>query len=175
MQTQIETARLVLRELLPTDDTGMFELDSNAEVHTFLGNNPINSIEQAQQAIAFIQQQYRENGMGRLAVIEKSTDQFAGWAGLKLVKERINGHSNFYDLGYRLIPKYWGKGYATEAAKAVLQYGFNQLHLTEIYGMADVNNTASRKVLEKAGLHYVETFDLDDVPHAWFKAIKPGL
>src|ERR1035437_6707591 len=133
MKIFTETERLILREILPSDDKGMFELDSDKEVHKFLGNKPVQNIEQSRQVIEFIGQQYLTNGIGRWAIIEKSTNNFLGWTGLKLVKEEINNHTDYYDLGYRLIKKYWGKGFATESAKASLDYGFNILQLTDIY------------------------------------------
>lgn len=172
MQIFIETERLLLRELLPSDDNGMFELDSDPDVQRYLGNKPIKTLEEARQTIAFIRQQYLENGIGRWAVVEKETNDFVGWAGLKLVRERINNHIIFHDLGYRLIRRYWGCGYATESAKASLDYGFEQLKLKEIYGMAEVNNAASRRVLEKVGLKLIESFDLEGVPHNWFRISK---
>jgi [ribosomal protein S5]-alanine N-acetyltransferase len=169
----VETERLLLRELLPSDDTGIFELDSDAEVQRYLGNKPIKEIWEARQMIAFIRGQYKENGIGRWAVVEKESNNFVGWAGLKLVKDQTNNHINFHDLGYRLLRKYWGKGYATEAASASLNYGFEHLGLKQVYGMCDVGNVASRKVLEKVGLKFIETFDLHGVPHYWFKISKP--
>ncbi len=172
MQIFVETDRLILRELLPSDDKGMFELDSDKEVHQFLGNKPIENIEESRKIIEFVRQQYITNGIGRWAMIEKSTNNFMGWTGLKLVKETLNNHTNYYDLGYRLIKKYWGKGFATESAKASLEYGFTILQLTEIYGSADQNNLASRKVLEKAGLRYIETYDYDGRPTDWFKITR---
>src|SRR5688572_20999829 len=99
MQIFIETPRLILRELLPEDDQAMFELDSNKEVHTYLGNQPLTNIDQSREIIAFIRKQYVDNGIGRWAVIEKSTGEFAGWSGLKLMKELTNDHVNYYDLG----------------------------------------------------------------------------
>jgi RimJ/RimL family protein N-acetyltransferase len=148
---------------------GMFELDSDPVVHRYLGNQPVQDIEQSREAIRFIRQQYLDNGIGRWAVIEKSTGYFLGWAGLKLVKEPANNHTGFYDVGYRLIKKYWGKGFATEAAKAVVDYGFEVLQLPVIYGMADINNAASAHVLQKTGLQLIEAFDLNGTPHHWFK------
>ena len=85
MKTSIETERLLLRELLPTDDAGMFELDSNPEVHIYLGNKPVKSIEESREAIANIRQQYLENGIGRWAVILKETGEFIGWFGTDTV------------------------------------------------------------------------------------------
>ncbi len=169
---KLQTPRLILRELLPSDDIGLFELDSNPEVHTYVGKNPITTIEQAREVIAFIRQQYIDNGIGRLAVIHKETNAFMGWAGLKLYKTEANAHSNFYELGYRFIQKYWGKGYATEAAKAIIDYGFNEMGLTEIFAMTDIDNKASRHVLEKCGFTYIEDFDLEGQNCAWFKICK---
>ncbi|GAB3198486.1 RimJ/RimL family protein N-acetyltransferase [Pontibacter aydingkolensis] len=172
MQIFVETERLILRELLPSDESGIFELDSDSDVQRYLGNKPIKRVEDARKSIEFIRQQYLDNGIGRWAVIEKETNCFVGWAGLKFVREATNNHINYHDLGYRLIKKYWGKGYATESAKASLDYGFEKLKLKEIYSMADVNNIASRKVLEKVGLKLLNSFDLNGVAHNWFRISK---
>ncbi len=168
----LQTNRLILREIIPEDETAFFELDSDPEVHKYLGNNPVTSIEQIRAAIQFIRQQYVDNGIWRWAVIEKSTNNFIGWAGLKLITEQINNHINYYDLGYRFIKKYWGLGYATEAAKASLEYGFDQLNLNEMYAMADVENSASNNVLKKIGFSFIETFDYERIKHNWYKIKK---
>jgi ribosomal-protein-alanine N-acetyltransferase len=167
-----ETERLVLREVLPTDAVGMFELDSNPLVHTYVGAKPVQTIEQSQEVIRNLRTQYAENGVARWAVIEKENNCFIGWAGLKYYRKEINGFNNFYDLGYRLIPKYWGKGYATEAGIASLNYGFEKLQLEEIYAMADSANTASVKVLQKCGMQYTGSFDFDGARHDWFEIKK---
>jgi len=175
MKIFAETERLLLREFLPTDAHGMFELDSDPEVHRYLGNKPVQSIEQSQEMIAFIRQQYLDNGIGRWAVIEKATSEFIGWAGLKLVREPINYHVDFYDVGYRFIRHYWGQGYATEAAQASVEYGFQVLHLPMLYAIADMRNLASRAVLAKVGLHHAGIFNYDSVPTAWLEAQRPAL
>jgi [ribosomal protein S5]-alanine N-acetyltransferase len=168
MEPFAETERLLLREILPEDEAALFELDSDPEVHRYVGKRPVETLEQIKMVIAFIRQQYSDNGIGRWAVVEKSSGQFIGWAGLKLFTDEVNGIKDFYELGYRFMKKHWGKGYATEAAKAILAYGFEELELTAIYGMTDPENTASKKVLEKAGLKYVETFDFAGEPTDWF-------
>jgi len=174
MKTLIETERLLFRELLPADDAGMFELDSNPEVHIYLGNNPVKSIEEVQEAIVNIRQQYLENGIGRWAVILKETGEFIGWSGLKLEKN-VNGHETFYDLGYRFIQKHWGKGYGYESAKAFVDFGFNEMKLPVINAYADFNNLGSRKILEKVGMHFVNTFEEDGVQEAWYEIKNPNL
>ena len=140
MKFYLETKRLILREIQKTDIDGFFKLDSNKKVHQYLGNNPIKTIKQAEENIEFIHQQYKELGIGRFACIEKSTGKFIGWSGLLLntgEKEKLNNHQNFIDIGYRLIPEFWGKGYASESAFACLDFGFKKMNYDVIYGAAD--------------------------------------
>jgi len=172
MKIFAETDRLILREILLSDKNGMYELDTDPLVHKYLGNQPVVSMEQTEEAIEFIRKQYLDNGTGRLAVIKKDTNEFIGWAGLKLVRGSYNNHTNYYEVGYRFIQRHWGKGYATEAARASLDYGFVELRLNEIYAIADAGNTASRVVLEKIGLRYIEKFDLDGDIHDWFEITR---
>lgn len=172
MQILIETDRLIIRAFTPEDAEGIFELDSDPEVHRYLGNNPIKTMEQATGAIQFIRQQYQDNGIARWAVIEKETHKFMGWTGLKLMKETVNNHNNYYDLGYRFIKKYWGKGYATETAIASLAYGFNELKLPQVFAMADVQNAGSNAVLKKVGLQFIEVFHEGNVPHNWYRITR---
>ncbi|MES2560181.1 MAG: GNAT family N-acetyltransferase [Bacteroidota bacterium] len=169
---KIETERLILREFLPTDDEAMFEMDSNPEVHKYLGNNPVTDIEQVQGYIASIRQQYIDYGIGRWAVVEKESGKVIGWAGLKFITEVENNRTRFHDVGYRLNQKYWGKGYATESAKAAIKFGFEKLQLTEIIGSANVANIQSRKALEKCGLTFVEKFYWKDIQCDWLKITK---
>ena len=173
MEIFVETERLILREIIPEDRNGLFAIDSDPDVNIYLGRNPVENIEQSDDLIKFIRKQYIDNGIGRWAMIEKNTNNFIGWTGLKLVRELTNNHIDYYDLGYRLNKNYWGKGFATEAAKASLQYGFNTLDLNEIYAIADSQNVASRNVIEKVGLKYIETFTNGDTDHDWFEIQKP--
>jgi [ribosomal protein S5]-alanine N-acetyltransferase len=169
MKIFAETERFILREILPEDDQRLYELDSDSEVHRYLGNKPVKGMEQVRELIQLIRQQYVDNGIGRWAIIDKSTGVFVGWSGLKLMKERTNNHIDYYDLGYRIIRKYWGKGIATETALASIKYAFNVLGITEIYAMADCQNTGSNNVLRKVGLLFIENFDYNGVKHNWYK------
>jgi RimJ/RimL family protein N-acetyltransferase len=169
MKIFIETERLILRAFVLEDVDGLFELDSDPEVQRYLGNKPITEKEQALKTIKYVQQQYVENGIGRWALIEKSTNSFIGWSGLKLVKEPVNQHVNFYDIGYRLLQKYWGQGFASESAFASLAYGFNELNLNEIYAAANVENIGSNTILRKIGMQFVETFYYEAALQNWYK------
>lgn len=172
MKIHAETPRFILREIELTDVDGMFELDSNAEVHKYLGNKTVSSKEEMLNVIAFIRQQYVDYGIGRWAIIDKETNAFVGWSGIKFITETINKHQNYYDLGYRLIPKYWGKGIATETAVASMEYAFNQLNCKEVFAIADVDNLGSNKILQKVGLQFVETFVENGIVHNWYKLSK---
>ncbi|KAA5532545.1 GNAT family N-acetyltransferase [Taibaiella lutea] len=165
----VETERLIMREMLPTDDAGMFQLDSDPDVHLYIGRKPVQYIEQSREVIEIVRKQYEINGIGRWAVIEKETGAFIGWSGLKLITEPINGRKNHLDLGYRFIKQYWGKGYAKETAIASAAYAWDVLNAKELCGIVHIHNIASRKTLQSVGLRYVENFDYDGSPYEWYE------
>lgn len=165
-QIFIETPRLILREVIESDAPGFFDLDSDPEVHKYLGNQHIQTIQECEEVIQYIRKQYQENGIGRWAIIDKATQDFIGWSGLKY--ETGVREMPYYDLGYRLRRKYWGKGIATETALESLKYGFTKLNYPEISAAAHVENIGSNKVLQKVGLSFVETFKFDAEEHNWY-------
>lgn len=168
-RSPIETDRLILREIQITDVDAMFELDSDPEVHKYIGNEPVTSKEQIKEVISFIQGQYHDKGIGRWAVVRKADNRFIGWVGLKLEDEDFNGHGSHIDLGYRLTPKYWGHGYATEAAKAWIDYAFQVMKFPIVCALVEKANTASINVLEKVGMKATDAFVLDDKEHLWYE------
>ncbi len=172
MNIKIETERLILREFLYTDEDGLFELDSNPNVHTYLGKNPVQNKEQVRKNIESLHKQYIDNGIGRWAVIDKFTGEFIGWSGLKLIKEPMNNHIDFYEIGYRFIEKYWGKGIATETTFASLNYAFEIIQTEIVYAICDIENKGSKNVLQKSGLTLIETFDYEGVEHNWFRITR---
>jgi RimJ/RimL family protein N-acetyltransferase len=154
----------------------MFELDNDPAVHRYLGGiggpRPA-SLAESEATIRFIQAQYAANGIGRWAVTLRATGEFMGWAGLKLVTDQVNGQRDFYDLGYRFIPRFWGQGYGYEAALAWLKYGFENLKLHRICAYADASNAGSRRILEKIGLQSGNEFVESDTRCVWYEAITP--
>lgn len=145
MNIKLQTARLYLREFTLADAELLFQMHQDPAITRYTGDPlPWDSVAAAKHVLKeAILPQY-EKGIGRWAVHLKQTDEFIGWCGLKDVGHEI-------DLGYRYIQTYWGNGYATEAAKAVLEYG-KALRLPNIVGRASVDNKASLRVLEKIGL-----------------------
>jgi [ribosomal protein S5]-alanine N-acetyltransferase len=169
MDLIIETERLLLRQLLPSDAEAMFELDGNPNVHRYLGNEPVTSIEQVRGYIKAIRNQYITNGIGRFAVVLKETNEVIGWSGLKFITEYENNYINFYDIGYRIQEKHWKKGYALESAIAWLDYGFKVMKIPIMYGSAHVDNIGSNKILQKIGMNQNGQFYWRDLPCNWYE------
>jgi ribosomal-protein-alanine N-acetyltransferase len=154
MKILLETERLYFREFTMDDAEMLFEMHQDHEITRYVGDVvPWDTLELTQKILReFILPQY-ENKIGRWAVYVKENNVFIGWCGLKKVDDE-------YDLGYRFIQKYWGRGYATEAAAAVLTYGV-ELGLEHIMGRAAVANVASVNVLKKIGMTF-EKFYVDE-------------
>ena len=171
----IETTRLILREIISEDVDRIFLLDQNPEVMKYIGVKPVKTLEESEETIRNIRNQYTENGIARWAVIEKESNFLIGWSGLKLLTKPLNGFTNVYELGYRFLPEYWGKGYATEAGKAVVEYGFEKLKLDKIYACTDIENINSTYILkDKLGFSEKGTFidELDNATCLWFELDK---
>ena len=169
MNLILETDRLLLRPLDFSDAEGMFRLDSNANVHKYLGNNPVKSIEESNHYIENVRNQYLQNGTGRFAVILKDTHEFIGWCGIKFITEPENNHVNFYEIGYRLTEKHWGKGYGYESAKAWLDYGFEKMNIKTIYASAHADNVRSNRILRKIGMLQTEQYYYENLLCNWYE------
>ena len=156
MKHILETDRLVLREFSIEDAENFYQLNLNPNVIKYTGDKAFESISLAENfLINYID--YKTNGFGRWAVINKANGEFLGWCGLKYAKEL-----NQTDIGFRFFEKHWNKGFATESAEACINYGFEKLNLKTIVGRAMAENIASIKVLEKLGMKYEREFDFDE-------------
>jgi len=173
MQHPLQSERLYYREFLPEDAPALLEMDSDPEVHRYLFDEVVTDINKINSVITYIRQQYIDAGIGRMATFEKATGDFIGWTGLKL-ERNVHGHETFYDIGYRLMQKHWGKGYATEATVFFLEYAFNQLKAEKVNAYAFEGNGASRRVLEKCGLKNLGVFMHDNVESVWYEIINPA-
>lgn len=165
MKTLIETERLVLREIMLEDKEDMFRLHANIDVQKYTGEAAIKSIEEIEQAIRTRIINYKKHGYGRWATFLKNKMQFVGWAGLAYLPE-----FDEIDLGYRFLPAYWGLGIATEASRAILTYGFDQLHLKKIIAIALKENKASIRVMEKIGMKFEKfaPYELGSEDAIWY-------
>jgi len=159
MKIVLETARLYLREFTLADAQLLVDLNSNPEVVKYL-HEQATTLAVAQHVLEqIILPQYALYNHGRWAVHLKDTNTFIGWCGLKYVKERDE-----IDLGYRFFQNHWGKGYATEAAKATVAYGFDTMKMERIMAMAHIENTASQNVILKCGFQFQKEDIVDYCP-----------
>ncbi len=135
------------------DASSIFQLNSDPEVIRFTGDEAFKSVEEAAQLIRDYDQ-YKKYGYGRWTILSDDPSEYLGWCGLNYNKD-----TKETDIGFRLLRSQWGKGIATEAAAACLDYGFNQLGLDKIIGRAMKENQASVRVLVKTGMRFEKDFD----------------
>lgn len=172
-QPTLETLRLRIREMRIDDVDGMFALDSNPNVHRYLGNTPIKTKAEALSLIKTVRNQYETLGIGRWVMEERETGEFVGWTGFKLNTEPVFGHQNFLDIGYRLREEFWGKGYAYESAVACMDYIFKNTEYTIINAMAMTENHASVTILnEKLGMRELGIFEGHGAPCYFYEITK---
>ena len=169
MNLILKTERLILRELKISDAEAFFAMDSNPNVHKYLWNKPVQKIEGINEIIESVRKQYVDNGIGRFAMISKETNEFIGWAALKYNTEIVNNKVNFYDIGYRLDEKFWGKGYASEATFAWLKYAFETMNIKTMEAAAHSENAASNRILQKIGMQMTEIYLEDGVSWNWYQ------
>ena len=135
-----------MRTWTQADIDVLFEILRDERVVRYIADGKPFSFEKVREFLIWAENYQRENGFCRWKVIEKSSGETIGSCGFA----RPHGTDEI-DLGYLLAQKAWGKGFATEAARAAMLYGFGKLNFREIIGVTDLENTASQKVLEKIG------------------------
>jgi RimJ/RimL family protein N-acetyltransferase len=141
------TARLRLRPVADSDAEALFSMHSSASVLRYWDSSPWREPARAQGFIAACRRM-ADDGTGVRVMIERSLDgAFLGWCGLS----RWNPGHRSAALGYCLPEAAWGHGYATEAARALLEWAFDTLDLNRVQAEVDTRNAASARVLEKLG------------------------
>ena len=162
----LETERTIMRKLTMEDAKEFYTLNTDEEVLKYTGDRPFENI---QASIDFLTNydQYEKYGVGRLAVIDKTTLKFLGWCGLKYSQDK-----NEYDIGFRFYRNYWNKGYATETSKKCLDFGFTERGIEKVVGRAMKENLGSIKVLEKIGMTFKENFNFEGKEGVIYERIK---
>lgn len=144
----IETPRLAFRHFTLSDAPAVLEFNSDPLVTKYTGDaGTMQTLEDAENVITNVWlSDYAKYGYGRFAVVHKEDNKVIGFSGLKFLEEM-----QLPDLGYRLLPQYWGLGLGMEAAKACLEYGFDTLKLPKVIAMAMTENAGSISILTKLG------------------------
>lgn len=149
-----ETARLLIRPWqFPQDLTAAWEIYSDPKVMAFIRPPVLTQTELAKQ-FAERQQHYdqRNNGTGRWALVERATGQPIGTILLAELPDAQGAVTADYEVGWHLRRASWGQGYATEAARWAMQYGFQSLQLSQIYAVTRPDNQRSIRVTQRLGM-----------------------
>ncbi len=154
----LETERCLLREMNLNDADGIYRLNLHADIFRFTTDPPFKSLKEATEFLSKYDT-YTKTGMGRWAVELKSTGEFIGWCGLKFIAEEKE-----VDVGYRLLPEYWGNGYAVETALACCKWGFEIKGLNRIVARVHKENLRSLRVVEKMKMTYEKDLIYDGIP-----------
>ncbi|WP_019506333.1 GNAT family N-acetyltransferase [Pleurocapsa sp. PCC 7319] len=166
MNIFLETSRLILRQLCQDDEDNLVTLDSDSEVMRFInGGIPSSREAIAENFLPYAMGYYdKDENLGFWAIIEKSSNEFIGWIFLrpesdfKLLQQLNLAESDAVELGYRLRKQSWGKGYATELAKALVNRSFTESNINKIVAWALSENKASIRVMEKTGLELKQKY-----------------
>jgi RimJ/RimL family protein N-acetyltransferase len=147
------TDRLLLRQPNADDIGPLAVMNADPEVMRYIGDGSARppDREQAAAGIARAQRQWGEHGFGMCSVIVRQTGQFAGWVTLA-VPGFLPEILPAVEIGWRLRRECWGNGYATEAARLLLKFGFTNCGLDRIVSIRHVDNLRSKRVMDKLGL-----------------------
>jgi RimJ/RimL family protein N-acetyltransferase len=147
----LETARLILRRLEMDDLDALFRLYRDPEIRRYFPEGTLTLEETREELAWFLEGHPDHPELGLWAAIEKRTNQFIGRCGLLpwTIDQRFE-----VEVAYLLDKAVWGQGLGTEAAQAVLTYGFERLHLPRLVCLIDRENRASIRVAEKIGMRF---------------------
>ncbi|MBL8164770.1 MAG: GNAT family N-acetyltransferase [Anaerolineae bacterium] len=144
----LETPRLLLRELLPSDAEAIFRIRGDHQVTQYNTGRPYESVEQASDLLDAISAAYDDKAEVRWGITLKQSDgQVIGMCGYNYW-QRVDQRAS---VGYDLARAAWGQGIMTEALRAVVWFGFERMELHRVEADAEARNTASLRVLEKVG------------------------
>ncbi|HWP55311.1 MAG TPA: GNAT family N-acetyltransferase [Pyrinomonadaceae bacterium] len=158
----IETERLRLRMLRDSDLDDLAALFADPDVMRYVGSGQPIERSEAQKALTSIAAHWNRHGFGRWAVEDKNTREFIGYGGLRSL-------FGTPEVVYHFARQHWGKGLATEVARASLNFGFNVKGFDRIVAIAKPANTASIHVMEKIGMHFerqTSYYDIEVVEYA---------
>lgn len=145
---EISGQRLTLRRLNMKDTNDLFEVCSDPLVSRYVMWTTHRSIVETREFMRSVLRQYRSDRPAPWGIVHRGEQKVIGTIGFSW----LNRDHNTGEVGYSLHRRYWGQGYATEALKMVLEYGFEVLLLNRIEAQFDLRNPASGKVMEKAGM-----------------------
>ncbi len=144
-----ETDRLTIRELEEEDALSLYKIESDSRIIEFIPWNKLRTLNECRRQIKKYMNDYKKYKLNTWAVVVKETNEVIGVTQL-FYSNRIKG----VEIGTKLLPKYWNKGYASELSKAVVYYGLYELGIDEITAATDVNNAGAIKSLINMGMTF---------------------
>jgi RimJ/RimL family protein N-acetyltransferase len=157
MEPFLETERMLLRRFTLDDVDDVYRLDSDPLVRTFVEDGrPVTREEAVATVEHWLTYYERFEIFGFWAAIDRNTSSFIGWFHFR---PQAGSPAGEPELGYRLLSSAWGKGYATEGARALIDKGFESPLVALVVAETMAVHTASRRVMEKSGMRHVRTFD----------------
>jgi len=164
MEVKLETERIILTNFKKEDWSLIKNLDSDPDVVRFISNgvpSDDKEVDRAMRIFLTYNQKYN-NEFGFWKATHKTSNEFMGWFHFRPLKSDPENIEKI-ELGYRLLKKFWGKGYATEGSQALISNGRENKEIKEIWAHAMAKNKSSINVMTKCGL----SFSHDDIYDAW--------
>jgi len=151
----LETPRLILRLPTTADIDPLDEMDADPEVMRYIGDGSVHPRTPTETAgiVPAAQRRWDERGYGLLSVTLRESGEFLGWVNLAS-PEFLPEVLPAVEIGWRFLRRHWGHGYATEAARPLLNFGITNCGLERIVSIRHLDNVASQRVMEKLGLHF---------------------
>ncbi|MFD4931638.1 GNAT family N-acetyltransferase [Peribacillus butanolivorans] len=146
----LETERLIMRKINMKDAEDMYAYASDSEVSRFVTWEPHRSLSDTKDYIQFVLQNYEDNKLAPWGIEYKDNGEFIGT--IDFVSWHLN--HQIAEIGYVLAPQYWGNGIITEAAKKVIEFGFENMNLVRIQARCFVDNLGSERVMQKSGMSF---------------------
>jgi ribosomal-protein-alanine N-acetyltransferase len=165
---KIITKQFIMRKLTKADIEEFYEIVKKNEVGKWLGLGKGMSFEEAEQYVNKIIKHWTQHSFGVWGVINKSTEEIMGHCGLRYIDDTED-----IEIIYLLDPKFWGKGYATEAGNTAIQYAFNSLKVNKLTARVRTNNSKSKKVIDKLGFKFICDRDYDGRLLSYYELFNP--
>ena len=158
-----------MRPYTPADVDVLHQLWTDPEVRRHLWDDEVIQRERADEEVQNSMALFQSHGFGQWAVFDRGAEELIGFCGYRFFHEPPE-----LQLLYGLAPSHWGRGLATEAARAMIAYGFEQLEFDEVVGSTDYANHASVRVMEKCGMSFEKRAEVDGLDTVYYRILRKG-
>jgi ribosomal-protein-alanine N-acetyltransferase len=167
----LETRRLILRKFTPDDAEALYGIYHEPCVLKYFSHGPPDSVEAERAAIERHIEYYKRNGFGLWATILKESGELIGRCGL--LSQQLDGIADV-EIGYLLSPRFWGRGLASEAGRAICDFGFDSLGCPRLISIVNTRNIASQRVAAAIGMTPLRTTRFHNIDVEIFSITRPA-